>query len=98
VQYSQAIRRDPKNKLLYQNRATAYSKLMVFDAALRDCEAALKIDPNFVKAHARAGYCYKGACVRACCVAFRVRICELPGCSCTNMHDRPTARLTDKLR
>lgn len=59
-EYSEAIKRDPSNKLLYQNRATAYSKLMVFDAALNDCEKALKIDPKFVKAHARAGYCYKG--------------------------------------
>ena len=59
-EYSEAIKRDPSNKFLYQNRATAYSKLMVFDAALRDCEQALKIDPNFVKAHARSGYCHKG--------------------------------------
>ena len=33
---------------------------MVFDAALDDCEKALKIDPKFVKAHARRGYCYIG--------------------------------------
>eukprot|EP00750_Incisomonas_marina_P017336 INCI20245.1.p1 GENE.INCI20245.1~~INCI20245.1.p1 ORF type:complete len:599 (-),score=169.67 INCI20245.1:179-1975(-) len=59
-EYSEAIKRDPSNKFLYQNRATAYSKLMVFDAALQDCEKALKIDPNFVKAHARSGYCHKG--------------------------------------
>lgn len=33
---------------------------MVFDAALKDCEQALKIDPQFVKAHARSGFCLKG--------------------------------------
>ena len=66
-EYSEAIKRDPSNKFLYQNRATAYSKLMVFDAALQDCEKALKIDPNFVKAHARSGYCHKGECTRQAC-------------------------------
>merc|ERR1719498_149230 len=33
---------------------------MVFDAALKDCEQALKIDPLLLKAHARSGFCHKG--------------------------------------
>lgn len=35
------------------NRAAAYSKLLALPEALKDAEAAIKIDPTFIKAYIR---------------------------------------------
>lgn len=37
----------------YNNRAAAYNKLVALPEALKDAEAAIKIDPKFVKAYLR---------------------------------------------
>jgi len=58
TEYSEAIRRNPNEPLLYSNRATTYCKLMGWEAALKDCETCLKIDPNFIKALIRQGKIY----------------------------------------
>ncbi|ETO27554.1 hypothetical protein RFI_09578 [Reticulomyxa filosa] len=58
AEYTEAIRRNPKEPLLYSNRATAYCKLMGWEAALKDCETCLKIDPTFIKALIRQGKIY----------------------------------------
>jgi len=58
VEYTEAIRRNPNEPLLYSNRATTYCKLMGWEAALKDCETCLKIDPNFIKAWIRQGKIY----------------------------------------
>lgn len=43
-------RSDPK---AYNNRAAAYTKLLALPEALKDAEAAIKLDPSFIKAYIR---------------------------------------------
>eukprot|EP01084_Bolivina_argentea_P051910 95410_1 len=53
--YSDAIKRNPKDHRLYSNRATCFCKLMTWEAAMADCETAIKLDGTFVKAYIRKG-------------------------------------------
>ena len=36
--YNEAVKRDPKNKLIYSNRSQTYIKLIEFASALKDAE------------------------------------------------------------
>uniref|UniRef100_A0A0N5AS36 Stress-induced-phosphoprotein 1 n=1 Tax=Syphacia muris TaxID=451379 RepID=A0A0N5AS36_9BILA len=58
--YTEAVKRDPDNAILYSNRAACYTKLMEFGRALEDCEMCIKKDPKFIK-----GYIRKGAALMA---------------------------------
>lgn len=58
--YTEAVKRDPDNAILYSNRAACYTKLMEFQRALEDCEMCIKKDPKFIK-----GYIRKGAALMA---------------------------------
>lgn len=53
--YTEAVNRNPKNAKYYSNRSACYIKLMSLQEALNDCEKALDLDPNFLRAHQR--YC-----------------------------------------
>lgn len=53
--YTEAIRRNPDEAILYSNRAACYQKLAEFPLALKDCETCIKLDPNFVRGYIRKG-------------------------------------------
>jgi len=54
-EYTEGLRRDPKNAKIYSNRCFAYIKVMDFPTALKDAEKCLELDPTFVKAWQRKG-------------------------------------------
>jgi tetratricopeptide (TPR) repeat protein len=45
--YTEAIKRDPSDPRGYNNRATAYTKLVALPEALKDAETAIELDPKF---------------------------------------------------
>ncbi|NXI53422.1 SGTA protein, partial [Chloroceryle aenea] len=53
--YGKAIQLNPSNAVYFCNRAAAYSKLGNYAGAVRDCERAIGIDPNYSKAYGRMG-------------------------------------------
>ena len=57
-EYSDAIKRNPKDAALYSNRAAAYSKLMAYSDALKDCDTCIATDPKFIKGYTRKAAVY----------------------------------------
>eukprot|EP00002_Diphylleia_rotans_P014396 TRINITY_DN2805_c0_g1_i1.p1 TRINITY_DN2805_c0_g1~~TRINITY_DN2805_c0_g1_i1.p1 ORF type:complete len:569 (+),score=168.32 TRINITY_DN2805_c0_g1_i1:83-1789(+) len=55
--YTEAIKRNPKDHVLYSNRAAAYMKLGEYRLGLQDAEEAIKIEPTFTKALIRKAHC-----------------------------------------
>ena len=45
--YTESIKRDPNDPRGYNNRANGYTKLAALPEALKDAEAAIKVDPKF---------------------------------------------------
>jgi len=54
-EYSEGLRRDPKNIRIFSNRCAAYIKLMEYPRALDDANKCIEMDPKFIKAYARKG-------------------------------------------
>ncbi|OMJ08708.1 Heat shock protein sti1-like protein [Smittium culicis] len=52
-EYTESIKRNPKDPRCYSNRAACYTKLMALPEALKDVEKCIEIDPSFVKAYLR---------------------------------------------
>mmetsp|Transcript_42169 Transcript_42169/g.132836 ORF Transcript_42169/g.132836 Transcript_42169/m.132836 type:complete len:432 (-) Transcript_42169:279-1574(-) len=52
-EYTEGLRRDPQNHLIYSNRAQTYIKVMDFGSALKDCDKCLELKPDFPRAYAR---------------------------------------------
>lgn len=55
--YTQAIKMYP-TAIFYSNRAACYASLKKYKEVIKDCEEALKLDKNFLKAYLRAGCAY----------------------------------------
>lgn len=53
--YTKAITLDGSNPVYYSNRAAAYASKGDHTSAVNDAEAAIKVDPSFVKAYSRLG-------------------------------------------
>jgi len=52
-EYSEGLKRDPNNHLIYSNRGASYIKVMDLGSALRDCEKCIELKPEFPRAYAR---------------------------------------------
>jgi len=55
-EYSEAIKRNPDDHVLYSNRAACYTKLAAYGEGLKDCETCIRIKPDFVKIYSRKGH------------------------------------------
>lgn len=42
----------------HNHRAAAYTKLNMYEEAIRDCEKGVALDPTYSKAYSRLGTCY----------------------------------------
>uniref|UniRef100_A0A6U4WCQ4 STI1 domain-containing protein n=1 Tax=Hemiselmis andersenii TaxID=464988 RepID=A0A6U4WCQ4_HEMAN len=51
--YTEGIKRDPTNHLLYSNRGQTYIKVMDLGSALKDCDKCIQLKPDFPRAYAR---------------------------------------------
>jgi len=57
-EYSEAVKRNPKEHTSFSNRAAAYIKMGAYDDAEKDCQTALKLEPGFLKAVLRLAQIY----------------------------------------
>ena len=53
--YSEAIKLNPKNAEIYNNRANAYSLLGKYDEAVKDYDEAVKLDSKNARIYANRG-------------------------------------------
>ncbi|KAG9155470.1 hypothetical protein Leryth_009904 [Lithospermum erythrorhizon] len=58
IAYGEGLNYDPHNSILLCNRAACRSKLGQYEQALKDCNAALSVRPNFIKARLRRADIY----------------------------------------
>ena len=56
--YTEGIKYDPENHILYSNRSAAYLSLGNTEFALRDANECIRIKPDFPKGYARKGAAY----------------------------------------
>jgi len=47
--YSQSIKLEPSNATYYGNRSAALMMIKKYSEASKDCQAAIRLDPEFVK-------------------------------------------------
>ncbi|XAR62798.1 hypothetical protein NMG60_11017678 [Bertholletia excelsa] len=56
--YTLAIALCEDNAVYYCNRAAAYTQIYQYAEAIRDCDKAIEINPNYSKAYSRLGFAY----------------------------------------
>ncbi|MCO5573829.1 hypothetical protein L7F22_027604 [Adiantum nelumboides] len=56
--YAEGLESDPTNAVLLCNRAACRSKLGQWEKAVEDCDAALRVQPNYTKALMRRANCW----------------------------------------
>lgn len=56
--YTEALTKDPKNKLLYSNRSACHAKMGNIERAIKDAKKSIRIDPAFAKGYSRLGNLY----------------------------------------
>jgi tetratricopeptide (TPR) repeat protein len=58
TEYTAALKLDPNNALVYNNRGAAYENKGMYDRAIEDYNQALRLDSNFVNAYSNRGNTY----------------------------------------
>ncbi|XP_071704246.1 small glutamine-rich tetratricopeptide repeat-containing protein 2-like [Rutidosis leptorrhynchoides] len=56
--YTVAVALCDDNAVYHCNRAAAYTQFRMYTEAIRDCNKAIEIDPNYKKAYSRLGFAY----------------------------------------
>eukprot|EP01084_Bolivina_argentea_P192179 329979_1 len=59
TKYSEAIKLDPNNSILYANRAAAFISLKQFKNAEIDAERSIELDPKYLKGYMRLAFTYQ---------------------------------------
>ena len=58
VEYDEAIRRNPMDRLAYYHRGTAYLDLGQYKLALNDYSEAIRVSPGDAEVYAARAFCY----------------------------------------
>ena len=58
--YTEAIKLDESNHVLYSNRSAAYSSAQKYESAVEDADKCIQLNPTFIKGYSRKGsaLCY----------------------------------------